>query len=134
MSPDEIASATVGVWFTDSAAHAPYDTTVDAPATNDTAGVKMVPYDSPPQVIRKADPPSSKPFLTDRDPVDRVKVSVWVTKEGKVRRSVLLSSTNTSLNKEALRLSMAWQFKPPYMLGHPVACWVSIPFRFEKHD
>ncbi len=134
MTPDEIAAATQGIWFTDSAAHASYDTVADKPSSNDIAGVQMVPYDSPPAVIRRADPASSKPFLTDENNVDRVIVSVWVTKDGTVRRAVLVSSTNSKVNKEALRLSMAWQFKPPFMLGHPVACWVRIPFRFEKRD
>ena len=133
LTQEQVTYITKDIRLTDSTAHAPDDTVFRKSTSVDTSKAEFVPYDSPPEVIRIAKPHSSKPFLTTRDEVDRVILKLWVTKEGSVKRSVVVSSTNSMFNREALRLSMAWFFKPAFMRGDPVACWVQIPIDFQKN-
>jgi TonB family protein len=55
----------------------------------------------------------------------------WVSKDGIVRRSVILKSDNRIFNQSALEASLLWRFEPAKMSdGTAADVWVSIPFRF----
>ena len=58
-------------------------------------------------------------------------VNIWVTKEGKVRKAVVLKSDSELFDQAALDAAMKWVFIPAVMNSGPVAVWVSIPFRFK---
>jgi TonB family protein len=57
-------------------------------------------------------------------------VKVWVDKEGKVRKAVVLKSDAEIFNQAATDAAQQWVFTPAVMQKGPVAVWVSIPFRF----
>ncbi len=59
-----------------------------------------------------------------------VQVQVWIAKDGNVRRAYTLNSSDIVFNKASLLAAKKWKFKPAYLKGEPVPCWVSIPFRF----
>lgn len=58
-------------------------------------------------------------------------VNMWVTKEGTVKKAVVLKSTAEILNQSALDAATRWTFTPAVMNNGPVAVWVSVPFRFQ---
>jgi TonB family protein len=57
-------------------------------------------------------------------------VKVWVDKEGKVRKVVLLKSDAPIFEEAAIAAAQQWVFTPAVMQKGPVSVWVSIPFRF----
>jgi len=57
-------------------------------------------------------------------------VKVWVDKEGKVRKAVIIKSDNEIFNDAAQRAAEQYVFTPAVMQKGPVSVWVSIPFRF----
>jgi len=58
-------------------------------------------------------------------------VHMWVTKEGTVKKGVVLKSTSEIFNQSALDAATQWTFTPAIMNNQPVAVWVSVPFRFQ---
>ena len=59
-----------------------------------------------------------------------VSVRIWVDKEGKPKKAVVMKSDNDLLNENALKAAMQFLFTPAVMNNGPVAVWVSVPFRF----
>jgi TonB family protein len=57
-------------------------------------------------------------------------VKVLITKEGKVKKAILVRSDGDLFIQPALDAAMKWVFTPALMNGKPVAVWVSMPFRF----
>lgn len=58
-------------------------------------------------------------------------VKIWVDKEGKARKAVVLKSENEMFNESATKAAMQWVFTPAVMNNGPVSVWVSVPFRFK---
>ncbi len=59
-----------------------------------------------------------------------VTVNVLVDKEGKVKKALLMKSTDDLFIQPALEAAKKWIFTPAIMNGKPVLVWVAIPFRF----
>jgi TonB family protein len=57
-------------------------------------------------------------------------VKVWVDKEGKVRKVVILKSDAPIFEEAAVAAAKQFVFTPAVMQKGPVSVWVSIPFRF----
>ncbi|MGD1045756.1 MAG: energy transducer TonB [Bacteroidota bacterium] len=59
-----------------------------------------------------------------------VTVNVLLDKEGKVKKALLMKSTDYLFTQAALEAAKKWIFTPAIMSGKPVLVWVAIPFRF----
>lgn len=59
-----------------------------------------------------------------------VTINVLVDKEGKVKKALLMKSTDDVFIQPALDAAKKWIFTPAIMNGKPVLVWVAIPFRF----
>ena len=59
-----------------------------------------------------------------------VLLKVLLTKEGKVKKAILVKSDGDLFIQPAMDAAMKWVFTPAIMNGKPVQVWVSIPFRF----
>jgi TonB family protein len=57
-------------------------------------------------------------------------VKVLLTKEGKVKKAILVKSDDDLFIQSAIDAAMKWVFTPAVMNGKSVPVWVSIPFRF----
>jgi protein TonB len=57
-------------------------------------------------------------------------IKVLLTKEGKVKKAILVKSDGDLFIQPAMDAAMKWVFTPAIMNGKPVQVWVSIPFRF----
>jgi periplasmic protein TonB len=89
----------------------------------------FVPYEKEPTVIKRIEP--KYPDLALRAGLEgNVFVKVWVDKEGKVRKVVLLKSDAPIFEEAAIAAASQWVFTPAVMQKGPVSVWVSIPFRF----
>jgi protein TonB len=89
----------------------------------------FVPYEKEPTVVKKVEP--KYPDLALRAGLEgNVFVKVWVDKEGKVRKVVLLKSDAPIFEDAAMAAAKQWVFTPAVMQKGPVSVWVSIPFRF----
>ncbi len=89
----------------------------------------FVPYEKEPTVVKKIDP--KYPEIALRAGLEgNVYVKVWVDKEGKVRKVVVLKSDAEIFNEAAIEAAKQWVFTPAVMQKGPVSVWVSIPFRF----
>ncbi len=63
-----------------------------------------------------------------------VVVRAMVGRDGRVTDAVVLQKFSVPmLNEAALTAARQWVFTPGLAGGQPVACWVSIPFRFRLH-
>jgi periplasmic protein TonB len=89
----------------------------------------FVPYEKEPTVVKRIEP--KYPDLALRAGLEgNVFVKVWVDKEGKVRKVVLLKSDAPIFEEAAIAAAQQWVFTPAVMQKGPVSVWVSIPFRF----
>ena len=89
----------------------------------------FVPYEKEPTVVKRIEP--KYPDLALRAGLEgNVFVKVWVDKEGKVRKVVLLKSDAPIFEEAAISAASQWVFTPAVMQKGPVSVWVSIPFRF----
>jgi periplasmic protein TonB len=89
----------------------------------------FVPYEKEPSVVKRVEP--KYPDLALRAGLEgNVFVKVWVDKEGKVRKVVLLKSDAPIFEDAATEAAKQWVFTPAVMQKGPVSVWVSIPFRF----
>jgi len=89
----------------------------------------FVPYEKEPGVVKKVEP--KYPEIALRAGLEgNVYLKVWVDKEGKVRKAVVLKSDAEIFNDNAKEAAMQWVFTPAVMQKGPVDVWVSIPFRF----
>jgi protein TonB len=101
----------------------------DLKIDDDVAPPDFVPYEKEPTVIKKVEP--KYPDLALRAGLEgNVFVKVWVDKEGKVRKVVLLKSDAPIFEDAAIAAAKQWVFTPAVMQKGPVSVWVSIPFRF----
>ena len=90
----------------------------------------FVPYEKEPVVVRKVEP--KYPEIALRAGLEgNVYLKVWVDKEGKVRKAVILKSDAEIFNQSAIDAAQQWIFTPAVMQKGPVSVWVSIPFRFK---
>ena len=90
----------------------------------------FVPYEKEPVVVRKVEP--KYPEIALRAGLEgNVYLKVWVDKEGKVRKAVILKSDAEIFNQAAMDAATQWVFTPAVMQKGPVSVWVSIPFRFK---
>jgi protein TonB len=89
----------------------------------------FVPYEKEPQIIKSTKP--LYPELAKRAGVEgTVVLKLWVDKEGKVRKAVVLRSDATLFEQPAIDAAMQFVFTPAMQHSGPVSVWVSIPFRF----
>jgi TonB family C-terminal domain len=89
----------------------------------------FVPYEKEPTVVKRVEP--KYPDVALRAGLEgNVFVKVWVDKEGKVRKVVLLKSDAPLFEEAAIAAANQWVFTPAVMQKGPVSVWVSIPFRF----
>jgi len=101
----------------------------DLKIDDDAAPPDFVPYEKEPTVVKKIEP--KYPDLALRAGLEgNVFVKVWVDKEGKVRKVVLLKSDAPIFEDAAIAAAKQWVFTPAVMQKGPVSVWVSIPFRF----
>jgi periplasmic protein TonB len=63
-----------------------------------------------------------------------VVLKVWVTKEGKVKKAVILKSDADVFNEAAIEAAKQWVFTPALQQKKPIDVWVSIPFKFRLKD
>ena len=89
----------------------------------------FVPFEKAPVAIKIVEP--KYPELAQRAGVEgTVWVKIWVDKEGKPRKALVLKSTAELFNQAAVDAAMKWVFTPALMRNGPVSVWVSIPFKF----
>jgi protein TonB len=89
----------------------------------------FVPYEKEPTIVKLVKP--AYPEIALRANLEgNVFVKVWVDKEGKVRKAVIIKSDNEIFNDAAQRAAEQYVFTPAVMQKGPVSVWVSIPFRF----
>jgi protein TonB len=89
----------------------------------------FVPYEKDPTVVKRVEP--KYPDIALRAGLEgNVFVKVWVDKEGKVRKVVLLKSDAPIFEEAAIAAAQQWVFTPAVMQKAPVSVWVSIPFKF----
>jgi protein TonB len=101
----------------------------DLKIDDDTAPPDFVPFEKEPTAVKKVEP--KYPDLALRAGLEgNVFVKVWVDKEGKVRKVVLLKSDAPIFEEAAMTAAKQWVFTPAVMQKGPVSVWVSIPFRF----
>ena len=91
-------------------------------------GVYMC-IERPPEVVMTSVP--VYPELAQRINLEgSVTINVMVDKEGKVKKALLMKSTDDLFTQPALEAAKKWIFTPAIMNGKPVLVWVAIPFRF----
>ena len=101
----------------------------DLKIDDDAAPPDFVPYEKEPTVVKRIEP--KYPDLALRAGLEgTVYVKVWVDKEGKVRKVVLLKSDAPIFEDAAIAAAKQWVFTPAVMQKGPVSVWVSIPFKF----
>lgn len=89
-----------------------------------------VPYEKGPEPIKQITP--KYPDLATRAGLEgTVWIKIWVDKEGKARKAVVMKSDAEIFNQPAQEAAMQWVFTPAMMKNGPVSVWVSIPFRFK---
>ena len=101
----------------------------DIQIEDDSPPPDFVPYEKEPVVVKKVEP--KYPEIALRAGLEgNVYLKVWVDKEGKVRKAVVLKSDAEIFNQAAMDAAQQWVFTPAVMQKGPVSVWVSIPFRF----
>lgn len=90
----------------------------------------FVPVEKQPVVVKEVKP--VYPDLAQRANMEgTVWVKIWVNKEGKPRKAVVIKSDAEIFNEAAVNAAMQWVFTPAIMNNGPVAVWVAIPFKFK---
>jgi len=90
----------------------------------------FVPVEKEPQIIHQVIP--KYPDLAQRAGIEgRVIVKIWVDKDGKPHKAVVLKSDADIFNQPAVDAAMQYRFTPAIMNKGPVAVWVVIPFTFK---
>jgi TonB family protein len=105
------------------------DPSVNPPVDPEPLPGKYMCIERPPEVIMTSVP--EYPDLAKRIGLDgSVTINVLVDKEGKVKKVLLMKSTDDVFIQPALDAAKKWVFTPAIMNGKPVPVWVAIPFRF----
>ena len=90
----------------------------------------FVPVQKEPVVIKRVEP--AYPEIAIRAGLEgKVWVKIWVDREGRAHKAVVIKSTAEVFNDAALAAAMGFLFVPAYMNEGPVPVWVSIPFTFK---
>ncbi len=98
-------------------------------SSDDTPPPDFVPIEKEPQVIREVKP--AYPELAQKAGIEgRVIVKIWVDKDGKPHKAIVLKSDAEIFNNAAINAAMQYRFTPALMNKGPVAVWVVIPFTF----
>jgi protein TonB len=93
----------------------------------------FVPFEKEPTAIRQVKP--AYPEIALRAGIEgTVYVKMWVDKEGKVRKVIILKSDAEIFNQPSIDAGMQFVFTPAIMQKGPVAVWVAFPFRFKLRD
>ena len=99
-------------------------------ATYDGPPPDFVPVEKQPQIINQVVP--KYPELAQRAGIEgRVFVKIWVDKDGKPHKAVIVKSDAEIFNQPAQDAAMSYRFTPAIMNKGPVAVWVVIPFTFK---
>lgn len=97
---------------------------------NDAPPPDFVPVEKEPQIVKQVKP--TYPELAQRAGIEgRVIVKIWVDKDGKPHKAIVLKSDAEIFNKAAVDAAMQYRFTPAIMNHGPVAVWVVIPFTFK---
>lgn len=108
---------------------APDDASGDIKVEEEGPPPDFVPYEKEPQIIKSVKP--TYPELAKRAGVEgTVVLKLWVDKEGKVRKAVVLRSDAALFEQPAIDAAIQFVFTPAMQHSGPVSVWVSIPFRF----
>lgn len=90
----------------------------------------FVPVEKEPQIVKQVIP--KYPELAQRAGIEgRVIVKIWVDKDGKPHKAIVLKSDAEIFNQPAVDAAMQYRFTPAIMNKGPVAVWVVIPFTFK---
>jgi periplasmic protein TonB len=90
----------------------------------------FVPVEKQPVPVKQVTP--VYPELAQRAKMEgTVWVKIWVDKEGKAKKAVVIKSDAEIFNENAVNAAMQWVFTPAIMNNGPVAVWVAIPFKFK---
>jgi len=93
----------------------------------------FVPVEKQPAVINQIYP--KYPELAQRAGIEgRVWVKIWVDKDGKPRKAVVVKSDADIFNEPAKEAAMETRFTPAIMNKGPVAVWVVIPYTFKLNQ
>ncbi len=93
----------------------------------------FVPFEQEPVAVKQVSP--KYPDIALRAELEgTVFLKMWVTKEGKVKKAVILKSDAEVFNQAAIDAAMQWVFTPALQQKKPVDVWVSVPFRFRLKD
>ncbi len=91
---------------------------------------EFVPVEKYPEPIKIVQP--KYPEIAMRAGLEgSVFVKAWVTKEGKVKKALILKSDAEIFNQPALDAAYQFVFTPAIMNKGPVDVWTTIPFRFK---
>jgi protein TonB len=87
------------------------------------------PYEQAPEPIRRVAP--RYPDAARKAELEgTVWVRIWVDKQGKARRAVVMKSDAEIFDQPAIDAAMQWIFSPAMMKNGPVSVWVEVPFNF----
>ncbi|HQT92632.1 MAG TPA: TonB family protein [Candidatus Kryptobacter bacterium] len=90
----------------------------------------FVPVEKEPQIIKQVIP--KYPELAQRAGIEgRVIVKIWVDKDGKPHKAIVMKSDAEIFNQPSIDAAMQYRFTPAIMNKGPVAVWVVIPFTFK---
>lgn len=90
---------------------------------------KIVFFQKAPVIIKRVQP--VYPEIARKAGIEgTVWVELWITKEGKVKKAVVVKSASEIFNQPTLDAAMQFVFTPAMMQNGPVAVWVTMPFHY----
>ncbi len=107
------------------------EATVEAPIQieEDSPPPKVVIFQKAPVIIKRVQP--GYPEIARKAGIEgTVWVELWVTKEGKVKKAVVVKSASEIFNQPTLDAAAQFVFTPAMMQNGPVAVWVTMPFHY----
>jgi|WetSurMetagenome_2_1015567.scaffolds.fasta_scaffold35137_1 periplasmic protein TonB len=105
----------------------------DIKIDDDAPPADYTPVEKEPNIIKRVEP--KYPELAMRAGLEgKVYVKIWVDKEGKPKKVVVLKSDAEIFEAPAVEAAQQFLFTPAYMNNGPVAVWVSVPFKFRLTD
>jgi protein TonB len=100
---------------------------------DDAPPADYTPVEKEPVIIKRVEP--KYPELAMRAGLEgKVYVKIWVDKEGKPKKVVVLKSDAEIFEGPAVEAAQQFLFTPAYMNNGPVSVWVSVPFKFRLTD
>lgn len=99
----------------------------------DAAPPDFVAYEKEPVPVKRPEP--KYPDIAVKAQIEgTVFLKLWVTKEGKVKKAVVVKSDADVLNDAAITAAKQWVFTPALQQKKPIDVWVVVPFRFRLKD